>query len=114
MSANKKVINKNNNKYILITIVLIISNFICAVGVIYTRHINRTNLIELNNLVQEHDSLYQEWTQLVLEQSTLKSYNRIDRLARNNLNMREPKWSETRIITLDIDKLDMNKLDIEK
>jgi cell division protein FtsL len=56
-------------------------------------------MIELNNLVTKHDQLYQEWTQLILEQSTLSSYSRVDKIANEKLHMRSPKWQETKIIT---------------
>lgn len=44
---------------------------------------------------QQQDSrrvkLQQEYTRLLLERSTLAAHNRLDRLARQQLNMTEPK-----------------------
>ncbi|MBP9722023.1 MAG: cell division protein FtsL [Gammaproteobacteria bacterium] len=92
--------NHNSNKYIFITLLLLLSNFIVSMSVIYVRHINRINMAELQRLVAEQNSLYQEWTQLLLEQSTLTSYNRVDSIASKELSMRAPNWDETTLIKI--------------
>lgn len=97
---NYKKTEINSNKYILITIFLLLSNFFVSISVIYVRHINRTSMAELQKLVSEQDAIYQEWTQLLLEQSTLTSYNIVDKVAYKNLGMRPPNWNETKLIKL--------------
>lgn len=88
----------SNNKFIFITIFLLISNFLVSLSIIYVRHINRTSMAELQKLVSDQNNLYQEWTQLLLEQSTFTSYNRVDKIANQNLNMHFPTWKETKLI----------------
>ncbi len=91
---------RNSNKFVLITIILLILNFVSGLLVIYIRHINRMSMAELQKLVDEQDILYQEWTQLLLEQSTLTSYNRVDQLVRKHLDMRLPNNNEISVIDL--------------
>lgn len=97
---NYKKSDINSNKYIFITIFLLLTNFLVGISVIYVRHINRTSMAELQKLASQQDALYQEWTQLLLEQSTLTSYNRVDKVASKDLGMRLPNWNETKIIKL--------------
>lgn len=91
---------RDSNKFVLITIILLFLNFASGLTVIYVRHINRMSMAHLQKLVDEQDKLYQEWTQLLLEQSTLTSYNRVDQLVRKNLNMRLPNNNEISVIDL--------------
>lgn len=86
------------NKYLLLTILLLALNFICSLSIIYVRHLNRISMGQLHLLATKQDALYQEWTQLLLEQSTLTSYNRVDKIANNNLAMHTPNWDEIKLI----------------
>jgi cell division protein FtsL len=106
MSSNKTESNIiSNNKYILITLLLLLSNFVVSLSVIYVRHLNRSSMAQLQKLVSEQDLLYQEWTQLLLEQGTLTSYNRVDKIAYKNLAMQTPSWNQTKLIKLKNNKI---------
>ena len=64
---------------------------VSALGQILVSHQHR----QLMQAWQQQDSkrvkLQQEYTRLLLERSTLGAHNRLDRLARQQLNMTEPK-----------------------
>lgn len=89
-----------NNKFVLITVILLLLNFTSSLTVIYVRHINRIMMSDLQKLVDKQERIYEEWTQLLLEQSTLTSYNRVDNLARSKLKMRLPEKNEIFIMEL--------------
>ncbi len=82
----------------MITIVLLILNFFTSLAVIYVRHLNIGHMAKLQNLVDIQDSIYQEWTQLLLEKNTLISYNQVDKLARHKLSMKQPENIDISII----------------
>lgn len=89
---------QNNNNFVMITIVLLILNFFTSLAVIYVRHLNIGHMAKLQNLVDIQDSIYQEWTQLLLEKNTLISYNQVDKLARHKLSMKQPENIDISII----------------
>lgn len=91
-------IDKKNNTFVLVTIVLLVLNFITSLAVIYVRHLNLAYMAKLQNLTEIQDNIYQEWTQLLLEKNTLISYNQVDNLARRKLNMKLPVPTDISII----------------
>ncbi len=72
---------------VLILIVLVVNS---AFAVIYAKHQNRMYFFQLQVLKDEHDHMDVEWGQLQLEQSTLVTHGRIERMARSELNMKMP------------------------
>jgi cell division protein FtsL len=73
----------------LLTILLISS----AVGVVYARHESRKLFVSLQQFERERDDLNIEWGRLQLEQGAWSSHGRIERLAREKLEMRMPDAS---------------------
>lgn len=65
-----------------------------GVGVVYARHQSRALFVQLQSLLKERDALNIEWGQLQLEQSTLATHGRIERLATERLNMQVPAHDE--------------------
>ena len=70
-----------------------------AVGVIYVKHQTRQHFSELQSLQQRAESLHIEWSQLLLEQGTWASDARVEKIARERLNMQLPQPHEIRVIT---------------
>ncbi len=56
-------------------------------GVVYTKYLNRNLHIQLEALQNARDNLHIEWTQLLLEQGTLASDLRVEKIARERLDM---------------------------
>lgn len=61
-----------------------------SLGVIWAKQQSRNQFVELQRLEKERDQLDTEWGQLRLEQGTLVTYGRIEKIGREQLNMVEP------------------------
>lgn len=70
-----------------------------AVGVVYSKYASRKYFVELQALRAERDAVEVEWGRLRLEQNTWATHGRIERLARNKLEMHIPSPSEVVVIT---------------
>jgi cell division protein FtsL len=70
-----------------------------ALTVVYVSHGCRTLYAELAILEQHANELQVEWGQLLLEQSYLASYARIEQLATEQLQMRAPRPSEIVVVS---------------
>lgn len=69
-----------------------------ALGVVWTRHESRALFVELQDLNAERDELNIEWGRLQLEQATWAEASRIERLARDELNMQTPAQDDVVVI----------------
>lgn len=73
--------------------------FSSAIGVIYNKHLSRQLFTQLQSLQQEVDSLQVEWSQLLIEQGTWASDARVEKVAREHLQMVLPEPNEVVVIT---------------
>lgn len=62
-----------------------------ALGVIRIKHENRSLTTDLERAREERERLQMEWAQLQLEEAALSHHARIERAARENLGMSEPR-----------------------
>jgi len=72
---------------------LFIAIFFSAFQVVMSRHEARKLFVEIQALEKNRDDLNEEWTRLLLEQSTWATDVRIETIARNELAMRSPRDS---------------------
>jgi cell division protein FtsL len=72
------------------TLLLVTAVFASAIALVYTRHESRKLFVELQSLRQVRDRLDVDWGRLQLEQSTWATHGRIERLARERLDMTTP------------------------
>ncbi|SFF61124.1 cell division protein FtsL [Fontimonas thermophila] len=72
-------------------LVLALAVLVSAFAVVRTKHENRALVAELETLRVERERLEMEWAQLQLEEATLAHNNRIDKIAREQLGMTEPR-----------------------
>jgi cell division protein FtsL len=79
---------------LLLALLVIIS----AVSVIYAKHLNRNEFIQLQQLEKQRDLLNEEWGRLLLEESTWGSPSRVEQQARSRLDMIVPKADMTVVI----------------
>lgn len=70
--------------------ILVISVFISALEVVIARHHARKVFVEIQALEKTRAQLHEEWTRLLLEQSTWATDLRVETLARNKLAMQAP------------------------
>jgi cell division protein FtsL len=71
----------------------------CALSVVNARYQARHLLIEFERLQQQARQLDIDWTQLQLDQSTLGKNERIEQIARANLNMVPLSPARTQYLT---------------
>jgi cell division protein FtsL len=64
--------------------------FVSALGVVMSRHEARKLFVEIQALEKTRDDLNEEWTRLLLEQSTWATDVRIETMARTGLGMQPP------------------------
>jgi len=70
---------------------LFFSVFITAILIVLTQHNYRKTFMEIQKLEMVSNDLNEEWGKLQLEQSTWATDDRIERLARDKLNMDPPE-----------------------
>lgn len=72
-------------------LVLLALVIVSALGVVYATYDSRALFGRLQHLRAERDALNVEWGRLELEEGTLGTHSRIERLARTRLGMHMPK-----------------------
>lgn len=76
---------------LMMPLALAIAVMVSALAVVRTKHENRALVAERDSLRSERERLEMEWAQLQLEEATLAHNNRVDKLAREQLGMVEPR-----------------------
>lgn len=71
---------------------------VTSLGVVWTRHESRVLFVELQELNGRRDELNIEWGRLQLEQATWAEASRIERLAREELDMHTPEQDDVVVI----------------
>lgn len=71
--------------------ILLIITFVSAISVVYVKHYNRKLFVELQQLEKQRDEMEVEWGRLQLEQNTWATHARIERIARERLQMITPE-----------------------
>lgn len=79
------------SKGMLVCMVLMLLVLAQALGVIYTKQNKRLLHANLQNLYALRDKLQVEWSQLLLEQGTWEADARVERVARDRLDMVVPE-----------------------
>jgi cell division protein FtsL len=70
-----------------VVLILLAVVIVSAIAVVYAKHQGRKLFIELQALGQERDNMDIEWGQLQLEQGTLTTQGKIEKVARERLGM---------------------------
>ncbi len=73
---------------------------VSALAVVDAQHRSRALFVELQALERDAHRLETEWGRLKLEQSTWATHGRIERLAREERNMRLPEPGAAEVIVL--------------
>lgn len=80
-------------QWVLVVAALAMST-LSALGVVYSSFEARRLVAQHQQLLNMKNAMQVEWGQLLLEQSTWGSYNRVEQLAGAKLKMRVPSPSE--------------------
>jgi len=78
--------------------VLLLLVVLSALAVVYSKHQSRKLFVELNSLQKTRDAMEVEWGQLQLEQSTWATSGRIEKLARQRLQMTQMEYEKIIIV----------------
>ncbi len=81
-----------------LVVILFLAVVISATGVVYAKYASRKQFVELESLRTKRDAVDVEWGKLQLEQSTWATHGRVERIAREKLNMRIPLVGEVKVI----------------
>ena len=76
---------------LIVPLILAVAVAVSALAVIRTKHENRALVNELETLRVQRERTEMEWSQLQLEEATLVHNNRVEHIARDQLNMVEPR-----------------------
>lgn len=76
---------------LMLPLILSLAVIVSALAVVRTKHENRALVNELENLRAEQERIGMEWAQLRLEEATLAHNARVERIAREQLKMLEPR-----------------------
>jgi cell division protein FtsL len=90
----------------LLTIGLLIAVIGSAFGVIQVTYQTRVQFAQLESLRIEGQRLEEEWGRLLLEESAFSSPARVERLARDELDMAEPLQEQMRWLERDNEESD--------
>ncbi len=79
---------------VLFIMILLIVTFVSAISVVYVKHYNRKLFVELQQMEKQRDDMEVEWGKLQLEQNTWATHARIERIAKEKLQMITPDTSD--------------------
>ncbi len=82
----------------LLLVVLLACTIASAIGVVFMRHRHRQTFVELSRVERARDEINIEFGRLQLEQATLAEATRIDRVARERLDMKFPEATDVVVI----------------
>ncbi|MEX2489737.1 MAG: cell division protein FtsL [Pseudomonadales bacterium] len=72
---------------VVILVLIVVSS---AIAVVYSAHMTRQMYAQLQVLQKKQDDLDSEYEKLLLEKSAWGDYARVDRVAREELEMKQP------------------------
>lgn len=85
-----------------LTLVLVLMVLGTAFGVVLKTYQTRVQFAQLEALRQQSQQLEERWGKLLLEESAFSSPSRVERIARDELNMNEP--DEQQVFWLDLNR----------
>ncbi|MCE7914022.1 MAG: cell division protein FtsL [Nitrosomonas sp. PRO4] len=83
-----------------LNIFLLLLLITCALGVVTSQHTARKLFMALENEKEIERKFDVEWGRLQLEQSTLIMHGRIERIAKEHLNMLVPAAADIQIVSI--------------
>jgi cell division protein FtsL len=79
-------------------LLLVIAVMASAIGAVFAKHEVRKLFTELQALTTERDRLAMDWGRLQIEQSTWSTHARVERLAREQMGMIDPRVEQLLLI----------------
>lgn len=85
---------------LVLVAVLTMAVFASAVAAVYSKHRSRELFVTHQQLKREQDRLDVEWGRLRLEQGTWATHGRVEKVAREKLDLRMPARSDIVVLRL--------------
>ncbi|WP_373506610.1 cell division protein FtsL [Thiocapsa sp.] len=82
--------------WLLIGLVLAVT--LSAIAVVYTKYQTRIHFSQLQDLRAQRDAVDVEWNRLRLEEAALSTHVRVERKARDQLGMFNPRFEDILLI----------------
>ena len=82
-------------------LILYLMVVLTAAGLAYSKHLQRKYFIQLQSLQASQNKLQTEWEKLLLEESAESNEARIERIAKQKLDMQILQYSDLIILELD-------------
>lgn len=86
---------------VVLNVLLLIVVVMCALSVVTSQHKARKLFVDLQQEKEASQKIEVEWGQLQLEQSTLTTLARIEKIATQRLQMQLPKTEQVQYIRLE-------------
>ncbi|WP_404368466.1 cell division protein FtsL [Marinobacter sp.] len=90
VSLSQRIFQALCRRDVAISLGLVAVLIASAIGVVISAHENRQLFNTLSELHMQRDNYQREWSQLLLEQSALSAYGRIERRATEDMDMIVP------------------------
>jgi cell division protein FtsL len=87
-----------SRRSVWLLVALVFSVTLSAVSVVYTKYQTRIHFGDLQDLRAQRDALDVEWNRLRLEEAALSTHVRIERKARDQLGMFNPRFGDVLLI----------------
>ncbi|MCP3871371.1 MAG: cell division protein FtsL [Gammaproteobacteria bacterium] len=82
----------------ILLVALALSVLASGTAVVYAKYASRKAFVELQQLRAQRDAIDVEWGRLQLEESTLATHVRVERIARKKLKMHIPRATDVVVI----------------
>ena len=82
----------------LLIVLLFVAVMGSAIASIYAKHESRQLFTEFQALTTERDRMEVDWGKLQIEQSTWSTYGRVEQVARDQMDMREPSPKQVSLL----------------
>lgn len=92
---NGRLADLSCSKEFILILTLLLAILISALAVVYTTNTWRVHVNYFAQLEQQSHQLNVQYGQLLLEQASLASPSRVERIAEDHLNMHQPTVQET-------------------
>ena len=90
---------KGDTRRLLLVAGLVVAVMASAIGGVYAKHETRKLFTRLQELTIERDRLEVDWGKLQIEQSTWSTHARVEKLAREQMDMHTPVPERTSLVT---------------
>ncbi|KMQ73673.1 cell division protein FtsL [Marinobacter subterrani] len=97
---SRQVFDATKQGKVLVSLGLVALLVASSIGVVVSAHENRKLFNTLSQLQAERDRYQREWSQLLLEESALGAFGRVENLAAERFNMVVPERQDVVLVPL--------------